>query len=137
MNKIYIALLPVLFLLSCIGPRVSYIGNSFTPTKKVDVYVDEKAIPGNYTVVGKGILEPDWRGKINQEKLFNKTIEKAKQHGADAIFYKETFIPSPGTTIYSVSQTDSIARGSMTKSNATISNSYGFYRTEVLFLKYR
>jgi hypothetical protein len=130
------AVLPLL-LLSCTGARISYIGNSFTPTKKVDVYVDEKAISKSYTIVGKGYLEPDWRGKLNQEKMFNKTIEKAKHHGADAIFYKETFIPSPGTTIYTVSQSDSIARGLMTKTNSTISSSYGFFHTEVLFLKYR
>jgi hypothetical protein len=137
MKPIYpLLLLPILFL-SCSPARISYIGAKSPSTQKVDVYVDEAAIPKNYIIIGKGYIEPDWRGKLNQEKMLIKAIEKAKRNGADAVFYKETFIPAPATMIQSVSRTDSIARGLQTNSSARISSSYGFFHNEVLFLKYQ
>lgn len=139
MKQIYTLCLFVILFSSCSfkGTKVNYVGSKNSPTEKVDVYVDESAIKKQYEIVGKGYLQtPVWRQNV-QEKLLEKAIEKAKKNGADAIFYKEVFIPTPGTNISTYSQTDSLNKGLITKTNTSISPTYGYFHKELLFLKYK
>lgn len=55
MIKLYSLLLSVL-LTSCFTPAHNYLGNSYTPTKDVDVYVDASAIKRAYSVMGRAML---------------------------------------------------------------------------------
>lgn len=87
--------------------------------------------------MGKGYPQTPFLKQNAQEKLLEKAIEKAKKNGADAIFYKEIFIPSPGTKISTYSQTDSLNKGLVTKTNTSVSPTYGYFHKELLFLKYK
>src|SRR6185503_17286673 len=106
---VYLLLLLVIILSSCFPSRLSYVGSKHTPTNKVDVYVDEGAIKRKYVIIGKGYVEPGFHRRDERERLLNQAIVKARKNGADAVFYRETFIPTPaGTTIQTYSKTDSI-----------------------------
>lgn len=136
MNKIYpLFFLSILFS-SCTVSMVRYVGSKNTPTDKVDVYVEESAIKRKYVIVGKGYMEPNWRGQVNQDKMLKYAIEKAKKNGADAVFFRDIFIPTPGTNINTYSRTDSVGRSSITNSGTTIGPAYGYFHKEMLFLKY-
>ena len=50
MRKIYPLLLSLVFL-SCHSTRFEYVGSKESPTTRVDVFVDEKAIPRPYLVI--------------------------------------------------------------------------------------
>ncbi|HEV7331207.1 MAG TPA: hypothetical protein VGN63_09220 [Flavisolibacter sp.] len=91
MTKIYLCLLSASLLSSC-TPTISYLGNTYQPTKDVDVYVDESAISKEYTIMGKGYVE-SLIGTIS-EKIQKKAINKAKQKGADAVLFKDYFVPA-------------------------------------------
>lgn len=137
MKKIYPCIVSMLLLSSCFsGSRIEYVGAKSPATENVDVYVDEKAITRSYTIMGKGNLQLSRLGRNNSEKLMAMAIQKARENGADAIFYRETFVSSPGTNIVTHSHSDTAGRGINTVSNASISQNPGYFRTEILFLRY-
>jgi hypothetical protein len=138
MKPLYILILISFLFVACTGSRLSYIGSKNAPTQKVDIYVDPGAITRSYKIIGKGYIEPNWRGKTNLPKMLAIAVNQAKQNGADAVFYRETFFPTPipATNIQTYSRTDSIARGIITSSQTMVTPSYGFLYKEVLFLKY-
>lgn len=138
MKPFYFLLPAIILLVACRGSRLTYIGSENSPTQRVDVYVDQGAITQSYKIIGKGYIQPNWRGMTNLKKMLAVAVGKAKQNGADAVFYRETFIPAsmPGANIQTYSRTDSIARGIITSSQTTVAPSYGFFHKEMLFLKY-
>ena len=87
MNKIYFSFLVIIF--SACSPHINYIGNSFSPTKDPDFYVDEKSIDKPYKVIGKGY--PAGVGSLAVKTLQKKAIEKAKKEGADAVLVQDYF----------------------------------------------
>ena len=126
-------------LCSC-GSHLNYLGNSYTPTKNVDVYVDASAIKKPYSIIGKGFMEygyMSWSAydKARIEKMQKKAIEKAKLKGADAVLFEDYIIKRDGTRIQSVTKTDSVGKGLITVETGTIGPiiSSG---TNILFLKY-
>ena len=129
MTKIYVALLTAFALTSC-GPSISYIGSTSNPTKNVDVYVEESAIPKEYTVVGKGYVRY-FRNAV-PESLQTKAISKARQKGADAILVKDYYVPLNNPGITTSVRKDSSGRGVLTIAPQTLSS-----EVIVLFLKYR
>ena len=137
MKKIYSFVLLSILLSSCYtNSRIDYIGSTSQPTNNVDVFVDEKAIPRAFTIVGKAFINPS-PYSLRKEKIMTKAVQKAKEKGADAIFYQETFVPTtPGTNLTTHSLTDSLGKGTITVSNTSVNQSYGYLRTEILFLKY-
>jgi hypothetical protein len=136
MKKIYSPYLLILFFSACTPAKVSYVGSTNTPTQKVDVFVDESAIKRKYEVIGKGYVEPNWRGQLQQERILEKAIEKAKKNGADAVFFKETYIVTSGSNISTQSRADSVGKSLITNSNTAVSPVYGYFHKELLFLKY-
>ncbi len=138
MKPFYILFPLSIFFVSCSGLRLSYIGSKNPPTQKVDIYVDAGAITRSYKIVGKGYIESSWTGKSNLKKMLALAVNEAKQNGADAVFYRELFVPTPlpATNIQTYSRTDSIPRGIITNSQTMVTPSYGFFYKELLFLKY-
>lgn len=132
MIKIYFALLPVLGFASC-SPSLHYIGNSYTPTKNIDVFVDEAAIAKKYTVVGKGYARNGTWSTL--ENIQPKAIAKAKQKGVDAVLIKDYYIPVLPVVNASV-KTDSLSKGLLTIGN-TIVPQESPPQFIVLFLKYQ
>jgi hypothetical protein len=135
MKKIYPLFILPLLLFSC-SSRVSYLGSHHAPTQKVDVYVDASSIKKPYTIVGKGFFHAAYPSKNNIDKMQTKAIAKAREKGADAIFFETYYLVNDGTAVRSVTQTDSVGRGTVTVNNTTVSPiiSSG---TNILFLKYQ
>jgi hypothetical protein len=125
--------LPLLLLLGSCASSLNYVGNSYTPTNQVDVYVDESAIRKAYEIVGKGYVR---NGNLaNPERIQKKAIRKAQQKGADAVLLKDYFVPAV-TGIQTTNHRDSSGRTITTNQNAVIPVAAS---TEiiVLFLKYK
>jgi hypothetical protein len=135
MKKCYILsfLLPLLFACST-GTQINYIGNSFEPTQRVDVFVDENAITDPYKVIGKGYIKTNYFTK--PEQIQEKAIVKAKEKGADAVLIKDYYVPNTGAAINTTMHTDSVGKGTVSVGTTTVqqTGSSGF---TVLFLKYR
>ena len=141
MKKIYIACIILVPFTSCYPTRLNfhYVGDKKTPTGKVDVFVDASAIKKEYTIIGKGYSEiiHNFKRKLYSEKILDAAIAKAKQNGADAVFFKETFIFSQGTNISTNGRVDSVGKGVVSVSNTTVSPTVGYFHNEILFLKYK
>lgn len=75
------ALLIVFSLTGCVS--VDYIGETYPPTKNVQIFMEKKQIPWKYQLIGKAIATApdDFTCGDIQEKL----QEKARAVGADAI----------------------------------------------------
>ncbi|MBB1286952.1 hypothetical protein HRH25_21395 [Flavisolibacter sp. BT320] len=131
MTKIYACILSVSLLTSC-GTKINYLGNSFEPTKAVDVYVDEDAISKDYTIMGKGYVST-YSSSI-PESVQRLAVSKAKQKGADAVLFKDFFVPeTPSSTR---SKKDSSGRITVSINNPTPVQSVS-PEVVVYFLKYK
>lgn len=123
-------LLFICFVVVSCAPTLGYVGSTYNPTERVDVYVDESSIPVQYTVFGKGYVR-SYRDP-RPEMVQSKAIAKAKQKGADAILIKDYFLPAPGvSTTY---KRDSSGKGSVSIGNTVVPQSSEFV---VFFLKYK
>lgn len=131
MIKLYSLLLSIL-LSSCFVPRLDYLGNSYTPTKNVDVYVDASAIKKSYIIMGKTYIETN--ALTNLERVQQAAIEKAKQKGADAILFQD-YIIQDGSTFQTVTKSDSIGSSSV-RVRTTTATPDVTKRLDILFLKY-
>lgn len=84
MRCIIVSFLLLAFALSgCESVNVNYIGESFAPTQKVDIYFIKTDISKDYTVIGKMIASTSDLAEDNL--LRDRIVEEAKKHGADAI----------------------------------------------------
>jgi hypothetical protein len=130
MTKFYLLFATVILLTSC-SPRINYLGNSFQPTSNVDVYVDEGAISKDYTIMGKGYVRA-YSYSI-PESVQRKAITKAKQKGADAVLFKDYFVP----VVSSATRSKKDSSGGISVSvNHTMPASVSAEMV-VLFLKYK
>jgi hypothetical protein len=138
MKKIYFIVF-VLILQSCYTTQLEYLGSSSTPTQQVDVYVDEKAITRSYTIIGKGYQQANPWMSNNKAALQAAAIAAARKNGADAVFFKDEFIPSPGSQFNSNTQTktDSTGKTTLLAATTSITPTYGYWNSQILFLKYR
>ncbi|HUM96587.1 MAG TPA: hypothetical protein PK275_01955 [Chitinophagaceae bacterium] len=134
-------LLIIIFLSSCHITKLEYVGSQNPTTDKVEVFVEESSILKPYNIVGKGYEKSTWMQKINKEKVVKLAIQKAKSNGADAVFFKESFIQLPRTNIQGYSRSDSLpypySKGTETRTSTIISQYSGYWQKEILFLKYK
>lgn len=131
MKNLYFTPFLLTILLSC-GTRINYLGNTYNPTDKVDVYVDESAIKRGYAIVGKGYVRGDLFTK--PMNIQAKAISTAKVKGADAVLFKD--IVKPATSgIHTFMRSDSVGKSLITTGTSSINQDVS---TEfiVLFLKY-
>jgi hypothetical protein len=76
------ALIVLLFgVLAC--AHVNYVGRSFEPTTKIDVYFSKEEIEREYVIIGHAV--GTGKSFVSNDKIINKLIEEAKSKGADAI----------------------------------------------------
>jgi hypothetical protein len=76
------ALMVLLFgVLAC--AHVNYVGRSFEPTTKIDVYFSKEEIAREYVIIGHAV--GTGKSFVSNEEIVDKLIEKAKSKGADAI----------------------------------------------------
>ncbi|MCT2409836.1 hypothetical protein NZD88_19970 [Chryseobacterium antibioticum] len=78
-------------LISC--STISYTGETYKPSDKIDVYYKEKDVAHPYKTVGRIITIA--RNKDNKAK--EKIIEKAKSVGADAVIFSGVYFTEEKT----------------------------------------
>jgi len=117
---------------SCFA-KVNYLGNSYSPTKEPDFFVDERSIDRPYKIMGKGY--PRGFGSLVLESLQKRAIEKAKAKGADAVLVQDYFIYGGIGSINSVYHTDSLGGTIATRSDLAHGSSAD-PEFVILFLKY-
>ena len=76
-----LAIPALLFVAAC--AHVDYIGETYEPTRQVDVFFAEKDIPRDYRVIGKVLASAN--ELVSAEKLQSKIVKKAQEKGADAV----------------------------------------------------
>lgn len=84
-SKLFIVLLASFLLAKC-SPQLNYLGKSYSPTNKVELFFDTKEINKKFTVMG--LLNFKIGSSLfNQEENYttNLIIEKAKKVGADGV----------------------------------------------------
>lgn len=133
MNKFYFLFLAVLFSSCFTRHRLDYLGNSYAPTQKIDVYVDVSAIKKSYTIIGKSYFEQT--AFTSLESMQRKAVETAKHRGADAVLFQDYYIKEDGASINMVTKTDSIGKGLLTVQTGRVAPIVSS-RTDILFLKY-
>jgi hypothetical protein len=132
MKLLYTALL---FFASSCATRLHYIGNSFTPSRQVDVFVDPSSIAKPYTIVGKGYIKEGVGSPNYIKRIQPLAINKAKQKGADAVLIQDYYTPG-AADLHTLLRTDSVGRGTVTVGNTTVQQA-SFQNFTVLFLKYK
>lgn len=133
MKQLYYVFILSLLLSSCYSAQVHYMGSSYQPTKKIDVYVDASAIKKPYTVIGKGYTNTIYERAL--ERVQDNAIAKAREKGADAVLFNEVYIVGDGSTISGTSKADSIGKSLVTVSQTYVKPVVSS-RREILFLKY-
>lgn len=133
MIKIYVFAVTAILLASCV--EVYYLGSSYPPTEKVDIYVDASAIKKPYTVMGKGYPDVHPHSDVNVEVMQDLAVKRAKQKGADAILFQEYYLGQDGLSVNSVTRSDSVNKGVVIQTSTTASPVITKKR-EILFLKY-
>jgi hypothetical protein len=94
-SKLLLILLTSALFVNC-SPQLNYLGNSYSPTDKVELFFDVKEINKDYTVMGLLNLKIEPL-LFNQEENYttNLIIEKAKKVGANGVlitrFSNETY----------------------------------------------
>ena len=81
MKKSILALGVLVLTLAC--AQVNYVGQTYEPTKEVEIFFDDKLIEKEYTIIGQAIGTGSF-GASNS-KIQRKLIQEAKKRGADAI----------------------------------------------------
>lgn len=76
----------VLFFISC-SPQINYLGESYAPSSKIDIYFDEGDIRQDYKVMGLMTSDNVDNPFATLEKIKEKMVEKAKKNGADALWF--------------------------------------------------
>jgi hypothetical protein len=136
MKKLYPLLL--LALVSC-SPRLAYVGNYLDATRKVDIYVDESTIQKKVEVIG--VVTPDlnytWAGKNYDEIIAKKAVQKAREVGADAVFFSNYYRKPENKTINRESATIYTDSSIRNRSLVQIVPPAGGTGRQILFLKYR
>lgn len=133
MKKIYISLCSFVVLTSC-ATRVDYIGNSFSPSQQVDVFVVKEAITRPYDIIGKGYVRMATPFS-SIEKIQKRAVKKAKQKGAHAVLVQDYFVLNTDSNISTSFQTDSsknVLSTSSVQAHPTIGSGF-----QVLFIRYK
>ncbi len=121
-----------LLLTSC-GTIVDYVGNTYSPSNEVDVFVTLSSVKKKYEIIGKGYADdsPLLMRRLG-EKIQKKAIQKAKSKGADAIVIQDYLLVQ--SVLQTSVRTDSISSG-IAVGNIAV-NQESSTRFTILFLKY-
>ena len=76
-----LAVLAVVALAGC--AHIDYVGESYAPTTRVDVFYSEANVPRAYTIIGEVVATGD--ALVSTGKMQEKIRKEAQKHGADAV----------------------------------------------------
>ncbi|MEO7983627.1 MAG: hypothetical protein ABI688_06075 [Bacteroidota bacterium] len=128
----------LVMLVAC-SPKLVYVGNYSGASDKVDIYLDESAIPKDYEVIGIGTpdLNYTFAGQNYDEIIAKKAILKARACGADAVLFSNYYRKPAPEKIKRMSSTVYTDSNINTRSLVSrIPSSYSTGR-QILFLKYK
>lgn len=63
---------------------MNYIGNSYSPTQRVEFFYEEEEIPETYKVIGKAVASAR-----NDKQARNALIKRDQKEGADALLIED------------------------------------------------
>jgi len=118
----------------CSRNRVTYIGDSLTPTSEVDVFFNARDIERNYRVMGRATGVVSEGGNV--DRLNEKFIDTARTKGADGVIFGDMVRRQAGSTTGSVNVFRAIwnflvgVGGSQTRASFE-------YEVRAEFIKYR
>ena len=87
-NSLFITSIYILFclaFLSCSGPTIHYLGDTYPASTSIELFYDVKEVKKEYKVMGR--MTNDKFMEYDIELIKNKMIEKAKLVGADAVIF--------------------------------------------------
>lgn len=74
----------VLSLFSCV-PSIHYLGDSYNPVDKIDIYYDREDVKQDHEVIGR--LANGKQFRFGTERIKEAMIKKAQEQGGDAIVF--------------------------------------------------
>jgi len=125
-------IVPLLLAVGC--TNIKYIGESYPPTSRVDVFFSEDDIESDYKVMGHAdATAPEY---VDVEKMMEKIKEKAMEKGADAVVVLglDQNIVSESTEWSSETKVD---KNKTTESGSQTTSQTKENEIRVLFIKYR
>ena len=117
------------FIASC--TEFNYLGSTYPPTDKVEVFVTRSSVKKPFDVIGKGYIQNIVGLPPSVEEIQKKAIEKGKLKGAHGVIIEDYYLVDKFSGI--TSGTDSSGNSNKTTSiNPTVSSGFN-----ILFIRYR
>lgn len=126
------AALAALLVTAC--AHIDYVGRTYPPTNKVDLYFDEHEVDAPYDVMGQIVARAN--DLVSAEKLQSKIMKKAGEKGADAVVITGLERYKTGESTSYEERTKERRRGTVTTGSSSTSDT-NEKEIRAIFLKYR
>lgn len=113
---------------------MDYVGRSYPPTTKVDLFFDEREVEAPYDVMGQVIARAN--DLVSAEKLQAKMMQKAEEKGADAVVITGMDRYKTGESTTYNESTKERRRGTVTEGSSS-TTAQNEKQIRAIFLKYR
>ena len=131
--KRFLAPAALVFLLTACA-HVDYVGRSYPPTSKVDLFFDERDVRVEYEVMGQVIATAN--DMVSAEKLQSKIMKKAGEKGADAVVISGLDRYKSGESTNYQEETKDTKKGTKTTGSSSTSDT-NEKQIRAVFLKYK
>jgi hypothetical protein len=132
--KRMIAWIPLLLLAGACA-HVDYVGKSYQPTTKVEIFFAEEDVIEPYEIMGRVVATAD--EIVSAEKMQDQIMEKAQKKGADAVVITGLDRYKSGETTSYTETTKERKSGGTTTSGGSSTESDSKKEITALFLKYK
>lgn len=129
-----LAWIPLLLLAGACA-HVDYVGKSYAPTTKVEIFFAEGDVIEPYEIMGRVVATAD--EMVSAEKMQDQIIEKAQKKGADAVVITGLERYKSGETTNYRETTKEKRQGVTTTSGGSSTESNSKKEVTALFLKYK
>jgi len=131
--KRFLAPAALVFVLAACA-HVDYVGRSYAPTSKVDLFFDQRDVRVDYEVMGQVIATAN--DFVSAEKLQSKIMKKAGEKGADAVVISGMDRYKSGSNTSYEEETKDTKKGSKTTGSSSTSDQ-NEKEIRAVFLKYK
>ena len=129
-----IAWIPLLLLAGACA-HVDYVGKSYPPTTKVEVFFTEEDVVEPYVIMGRVVATAS--DMVSSEKIQDQIMEKAQKKGADAVVITGLDRYKSGETTNYRETTKQRRSGGTTTSGGSTTQAEHEKSVTALFLKYK
>lgn len=134
MKNQYLILFISLALISC-SSGVKYLGNSYPVTENVKIYFSKADIDKPFEVIGKVYL--DVEEKTKDEKIQNMILNKAREHGGDAVILGDLQVVRSGSVSGTTGGSTGAGKKSRIGGSAKKTKTTNNLRMEIEVIKYK